>query len=198
MLRCNMASPTCFIKETEMTISTGQFLETNKTNLQALESMTNQALAGIEKLVELNLATSKAILGESFSHAQAVLSAKDTQEFLTLQSDFLKPLTEQSATYAQQVQAILTESSAEITKTVEAKTAEAQKTFGGVLENLSKNVPAGSETAVAAFKNAMTASQSAFESVQNEAKKAVETAQLNFTAATTQNAEAIKKTSKAA
>ncbi|MES2879828.1 MAG: phasin family protein [Pseudomonadota bacterium] len=181
-----------------MTISTGQFLETNKTNLQALESMTNQALAGIEKLVELNLATSKAILGESFSHAQAVLCAKDPQEFLALQSDYLKPLTEQSATYAQQVQAILTESSAEITKTVEAKTAEAQKTFGGVLENLSKNVPAGSETAVAAFKNAMTASQSAFESVQNEAKKAVETAQLNFTAATTQNAEAIKKTSKAA
>ena len=181
-----------------MNMNTGQFLETNKANLQALESITAQAFAGVEKLVELNLATSKAVLGGSFSHVQAVLGAKDAQEFMALQTGLLQPLTEQSTAYAQQVQAILTDSSAGITKAVEAKTAEAQKAFGGVLENMTQNAPAGSETAVAAFKNAMTASQTAFESVQNETKKAVENAQLNFNTAATQNVEALKKTSKAA
>ena len=170
-----------------------QFAATNKANLQALEGFTTQAFAGFEKLVELNMAASKAVLNESFSHTQAVLAAKDPKELMALQSGLVKPLADKSAAYAQHVQAILTGSTAEFTKAVEAKTAEAQKAFGGALESLTKNAPAGSETAVAAFKSALTAGQNALETAQTQAKKAVETAQANFTAATTQAADAVKK-----
>ena len=181
-----------------MNTNAAQFIETNKANLQALEGISTQAFAGVEKLVELNLAASKALLGETFSHVQAILGAKDAQEVIALQSGLLKPLAEKTAAYAQHVQTIVTGSSADLTKAVEAKTAEAQKAFGGVLENLTKNAPAGSETAVAAFKNALTAGQNAFESVQAQTKKAVETAQTNFTAAATQTADAVKKVAKVA
>jgi phasin family protein len=170
-----------------------QFTATHKANLQALQGFTTQAFSGLEKLVELNMAASKAMMEESFSHTQAVLAAKDPKEMLALQSGLLKPLADKSAAYAQHVQAILTGSTAEFTKTVEAKTAEAQKAFDGVLENLSKNAPAGSETAVAAFKSALTAGQNAIETAQAQAKKAVETAQATFTAAATQAADAVKK-----
>jgi phasin family protein len=187
-----------YLKETEMNNTAEQFSATNKANLQALEGFTTQAFAGVEKLVELNLAASKSLLGESFSHVQAVLGAKDAQELMALQSGLAKPLAEKSAAYAQHVQTIITGSGAEFTKAVEAKTAEAQKAFGGVLENLTKNAPAGSESAVAAFKNALTAGQNAFESAQTQAKKAVETAQSNFTAATTQATDAVKKATKTA
>ena len=175
-----------------------QFIATNKANLQALEGLTTQAFAGVEKLVELNMAASKAALGESFSHVQAVLAVKDAQELIALQSGLLKPLADKTAAYAKHLQTIATDSGAEFTKAVEAKTSEAQKAFGGVLENLTKNAPAGSETAVAAFKNALTAGQNAFESAQTQAKNAVETAQSNFTAAATQAADAVKKATKAA
>ncbi|MDO8249830.1 MAG: phasin family protein [Rhodoferax sp.] len=175
-----------------------QFIATNKANLQALEGFTTQAFAGVEKLVELNMAASKAALGESFTNVQAVLGAKDAKDLLALQSGLLKPLADKTAAYAQHVQTIVTGSGAEFTKAIEAKTAEAQKAFSGVLENLTKNAPAGSETAVAAFKNALTAGQNAFESAQTQAKKAVETAQSNFTAATTQAADAVKKAAKVA
>lgn len=170
-----------------------QFTATNKANLQALQGFTTQAFAGVEKLVELNMAASKAALNESFSHVQAVLGAKDAKELLALQAGLLKPMADKSAAYAQHVQTILTGSSAEFTKAMEAKTAEAQKAFGGVLDNLTKNAPAGSETAVAAFKSALTAGQNAIETAQAQAKKAVETAQANFTAAATQAADAVKK-----
>jgi phasin family protein len=170
-----------------------QFTATNKANLQALQGFTTQAFSGLEKLVELNMAASKAMMEESFSHTQAVLAAKDPKEMLALQSGLLKPLADKSAAYAQHVQAILTGSTAEFTKAVEAKTAEAQKAFDGVLENLTKNAPAGSETAVAAFKSALTAGQNAMETAQAQAKKAVETAQSTFTAAATQAADAVKK-----
>lgn len=175
-----------------------QFIATNQANLQALEGLTTQAFAGVEKLVELNMTASKAFLGESFSHLQAILGAKDAQELLTLQSGFFKPLAEKSAAYAQHVQTIVAESGAELTKTVEAKTAEAQKAFNGAVENLAKNAPAGTESAVAAFKNALTAGQTAVESAQTSAKKAVEAAQSSFTAAATKTADAVKKATKVA
>lgn len=53
-----------------------QIIAANKANLEAFEGATKKAYAGVEKLVELNLAASKAALGESFGYAQAVLSAK--------------------------------------------------------------------------------------------------------------------------
>ena len=175
-----------------------QFVTTNKANLQALQGFTTQAFAGLEKLVELNLAASKAALGETFIHVQAALGAKDPQEFLALQAAVFKPMADKTAAYAQHVQAIMTDSGAGFTKAVETKTAEAQKAFASAMDNMTKNVPAGSETAVAAFKNAMTAGQNAFESAQVQGKKAIETAQSNFAAVATQASDAVKKATKAA
>ncbi len=164
-----------------------QFIATNKANLQALEGLTTQAYGGVEKLVELNLAASKAALSESFIHAKAVIGAKDAQELIALQSGFLKPLAEKSAAYVQHVQTIATSSSSEFTKAIEAKTAEAKKAFSGVVETIAKSAPAGTESAVAAFKNALTVGQDAVESAQTSAKNAVEVA-----------VDAVKKASKVA
>ena len=175
-----------------------QFIATQQASLQAIEGLATQAFAGFEKLVELNMAASKALLGESFSQMQAVLVAKDAQEVLSLQSNFFKPMAEKSAAYAQHVKTIVSDSGAEITKTVEASSAEVQKNLSGVVESLTKNAPAGTESAVAAFKNALTAGQSAFESAQSSAKKAVETAQSNFNTVSTQTADAVKKATKSA
>ncbi len=175
-----------------------QFIATNKANLQALEGFTTQAYAGVEKMVELNMAASKAALGESFSHVQAIMGAKDAQQVLSLQASALKPLAEKSAAYAQHIQSIVTGSGAEFTKALEAKSAEAQKAFAGAVETMTKNAPAGTEAAVAAFKNALTAGQSAVEQAQSSAKNAVETAQSNFAAATSQAVDAVKKATKTA
>ena len=102
-----------------MNTTAAQFIETSKANVDALTALTSQAFAGVEKLVELNLPTSKSALAESVNHVKAVLGAKDAQEVLALQSDVLKPLAEKSAAYAEQVKTIVTDSSAELTKAVE-------------------------------------------------------------------------------
>lgn len=172
---------------------TEQFATSNKSNLEAVEGLATTAYAGVEKLVELNMASSKAILSESFAHAHAVLGAKDAQQLIALQTNFIKPMAEKSAAYFQHLQSIATGTGSEISKALEAKTAEAQKAFGGVVENLAKNAPAGSEAAVAALKSALTAGQNAVETAKTSAKKVVEAAQTNFTAATTQAVDAVKK-----
>ena len=151
-----------------------QIIAISKAHLQALEGLTTHAHAGVEKLVELNLAASRESLGESFSNLQAVLGAKNAQELTALQSGLTKPVAEKSAAYLQHVQAIATGASSDFTKAWEANLAEAQKTLSDLIETLAKNVPAGAEPAVAAFKNAMNLGQNAVESTQTSAKKAVE------------------------
>ncbi|WP_372656402.1 phasin family protein [Hydrogenophaga sp.] len=160
-----------------------QFTATQKANLQSIEGMSTQAFAGVEKLVELNMAASKAAISESFSHMQALMGVKDAKELMAVQAGFFKPMAQKSAAYFQHVQGIATGGSADFTKTMEAKMAEAQKAFGAAVEQLAKNAPAGSEAAVAAFKNALTSSQTAVETAQATIKKATEAAQANFTAA---------------
>ena len=181
-----------------MNTSAAQFIESNKASLKAIESATTQAFAGVQKLVELNLTASKASLGETFSHVQAVLVAKDAQELAALQTSLIKPLGDKSAAYFEQVKNIVMDSTADFTKSFEAKTAEAQKAFAGVIENMTKNAPAGTESAVAAFKNAMSVGQTGIESAQTQAKQAIEIAQTNIEAASTKTVTPVKKvTSKA-
>lgn len=175
-----------------------QFSATNKVSLEAIEGMAAQAFSGVEKLVELNLATTKSALGESFSYAHAALGAKDAPELMALQSDLLKPMADKAVVYMQHAPTIGTSSSVEFTKIIEVKTGEAQKAFGGVLENLIKNAPAGIEPAVAAFKHVLTAGQNAIETAQIQAKKAVEGAQTNVSAAARQTVDAVKKAAKVA
>lgn len=174
-----------------------QFAAANKANLEALEGATKKAFAGVEKLVELNLAASKAALGESFGYAQAVLSVKTPQEFMTVQSGFFQPLAEKSAAYFQHVQSIATEGSADFTKQLEANLAEAQKAFGASVDQLVKNAPAGSEAAVAAFQSAVANGQKAVEQTQAAIKKATAQAQANFAAASKQATDLAKKAAKA-
>jgi hypothetical protein len=107
-------------------------------------------------------------------------------------------LTEKSAAYAQHIQSIFAGTGADFTKAAEARAAEAQKAISDVLANVSKNAPAGTETAVAAFTSAFATGQKAFESAQTSAKKAIEVAQSNFAAATKQTTDAVKKATKVA
>jgi phasin family protein len=181
---------------TDMNNAAEQIISANKANLEALEGATTKAFAGVEKLVELNLAASKAALGESFGYAQAVLSVKSPQEFVTVQTGFFQPLAEKSAAYFQHVQSIATEGSAEFVKQFEANLAEAQKAVGASVDQLVKNAPAGSEAAVAAFQSALSNGQKAVEQTQAAIKKATTQAQANFAAASKQATDLAKKAAK--
>ena len=64
------------------------------------------------------------------------------------------------------------------------------------MDNAAKNAPAGTETAVAVFKSAVSASNNALESVQKAVKQATEMAEANFNTVTAQAVSATKATAK--
>lgn len=159
-----------------------QVIASHKANIETLFGLTNKAFEGVEKLVELNLTASKAALSEAANHTQSLLSVKDAQELLALQSGMLQPLAEKTAAYSRHLYDIATATSAEFTKNAEAQAADAQKKFAGLVDNAAKNAPAGSESMVAIMKSSVAAANNALESVQKAVKQATEVAEANFNA----------------
>jgi len=175
-----------------MALTADQILAAQKANLETLFGLTTKAFEGVEKLVELNVTASKAALSEAATTAQAALSVKDAQELLTLQASLFQPLAEKTAAYSRHLYEIAQGTGTEFSKAFEAKAAEAQQAFVGLVDSASKNAPAGSETAVAVLKSAVAAANNAFESVQKAVKQASDVAEANFNAVSTQAVAAAK------
>ncbi|MBP6850086.1 MAG: phasin family protein [Rhodoferax sp.] len=173
-----------------------QVMASHKANIETLMGLTSKAFEGVEKIVELNLTASKAALSESTEYAKAVLSVKDAQELLTLQSGLMQPLAEKTAAYSRHLYDIASGSSAEFGKAVEEQAADAQKKFMGLVDTAAKNAPAGSETAVAVMKSAVAAATNALESVQKAVKQATEVAESNFNTVAANAVNATKTASK--
>lgn len=161
-----------------------QIFAAQKANLETLFGLTNKAFEGVEKLVELNLQVAKTALSEAADSATALLSVKDAQELLAMQSALLQPSAEKAAAYSRHLYDIATSTQAEVSKVAEVQMADVQKKFAAVVDTAVKNAPAGSENAVALVKSAVAAANNAFDSVQKAGKQAAEMAEANFTAAT--------------
>ena len=176
-----------------------QILAAQKAQVATLFDLSAKTLSSVEKLNELNLQAAKASLSETASHAQAVLSVKDVQELVALQSTLLQPLTEKAASYSRHLYDIASGLTTEFSKLAEGQASDAQKQFVAAVDSAVKNAPQGSESAVAAVKNAVSTATAAIESVQKAVKQAAELAEANFNAVTTSAVSAAKpaKTAKA-
>ena len=119
-----------------------QVMASHKANIETLVGLTSKAFEGVEKIVELNLTASKAALAEIGEHAKAVMSVKDAQELLALQSGLMQPLAEKTAAYSRHLYDIATGASAEMSKAFEDQAADAQKKFMGLVDTAAKNAPA--------------------------------------------------------
>ena len=177
-------------------LTVDQVMASHKANMETLLGLTTKAFEGVEKIGELNMTASKAAMAEAGDHARAVLSVKDAQELMALQSSMFQPLAEKTAAYSRHLYEIASSSTAEFTKTVEGQAAEVQKKITGMVDDAAKNAPAGSETAVAVFKSAVTAANNALESVQKAVKQATDVAEANFTNAASTAMNATKAVAK--
>ena len=179
-----------------MALTADQLLAAHKANVEALFGLTTKAFEGVEKIIELNVTASKAALSEASETAQAVLSAKDAQELLALQAGLVQPLAEKTAAYSRHLFEIAQGTSNEFSKAFESKATEAQQSFANLVDSAAKNAPAGSETAVAMFKSAVSAANNAYESVQKAVKQASDVAEANFNAVQSQAVAAAKTAAK--
>ncbi len=112
---------------------------------------------------------SKAALSDTAELMQTMLSAKSPQDLTAVAT----AMAEKAAAYGQAVAGIMTETGAALAKAAEGKFSGVQAQTMATIDAALKQAPAGSEGFVAAFKNAMTTGQAAFESAQASTRSAV-------------------------
>jgi len=167
-----------------MYVTPEQIQAANKANVEALLAVANAQFAAFEKLATISADAVKAAFEDSISNTRALMSAKDVQEFVSLQNTFAQPAIEKAIGYSRSLYQVATEANAEFSKVAERRVAEWNENFVTLLDKVSKNSPAGSDVAVAAVKSMLAAGNSAYDNFSKIAKQATEIAEANVSAAT--------------
>jgi len=159
-------------------------LATQKAALEDFLAVQNTFFQGFEKWVDLNLKAARVSLDEAAEKTQGAAQLKDVQETLAFTSGLVQPTAEKAVAYSKQVYDIVSGVQADLGKLAEAQVARSQQQFADVVEQFSKNVPAGSEGAVSLLKSSLATANSAYASLAKAAKQATDAAESNLNAAT--------------
>jgi phasin family protein len=198
---CHIDSNTdLFTQEKAMFSFQEKFAEATKAHFEAqlalLNTLTAKTFEGVEKVIELNLNAAKASLEESSEATKQLLSAKDPQEFLTLSAAQAKPNAEKAAAYGRHLASIASGTQAEYTRAAEAQVAETSRRINALIEEVSKNAPPGSESAISILKSVISNANAGYEQLTKNTKQAVETLEANLNNASAQLTQATTPRSK--
>jgi phasin family protein len=174
-----------------------QFSAVAKANLEAqlslFTNLTSKAFESVEKVVDLNLNAVKASLEDSSIAAKQLLTARDAQEFFSLTAAQAQPAAAKAIAYGRHLAGIATSAQAELTRAAEEQVAEAGRKVSALVDDVSKNAPAGSENVIALVKSAFGNANAGYEQLSKTTKQAVEAMEANMNSAANQFAQATEK-----
>jgi phasin family protein len=174
-----------------------QFISATKSGLEAqfaaITAFNKKAFDGLEQFVSLNVNAAKATFEEGTATAQQLINAKDAQEFINLTSAQAKPNADKALAYSRHLASIATATQQEFTKAVESHIAETNAKVVSLIDEVTKNAPAGSEQAVTALKTVVGNISAGYEQLTKSTKQAVQTLEENLANATKQFTQAADK-----
>ena len=162
--------------------------------LAMITALTNKAFESVEKIVDLNMNVVKASLEESTVTAQQLMAVKGPQEFMALSASQAQPSAEKAVAYSRHLANIASSGQAEFTRAAEAQIAETNRKVLALVDEVTKNAPAGSEQMVAMMKAAIGNANAGYEQLTQTTKQAVEALESNLNNAVAQFAQAAENT----
>jgi phasin family protein len=179
-----------------------QITSAAKANLEAqlsmLTALTAKAFESVEKVMDLNLNAAKATLEDSAVAARQLLAAKDPQEFLSLTAAQAQPTAAKAIAYSRHLAGIASTAQAEFTRAAEEQMAETGRKVSAMVDDVSKNAPAGSENVIAIMKSAIGNASAGYEQFTKTTKQAVEVMEANLNSAVNQFSQAAEQTATSA
>src|SRR5262249_28645808 len=103
--------------------------------LDAFCGLADKVLDGLQKLVELNLRTTKSTLADTQEATRKALAAKDAGELLALQASLLQPAIEKAQAYQRDLYAIAAATRGDFAKVADAQFEESKRKMQDVIEN---------------------------------------------------------------
>ena len=170
-----------------------------KANLELLQQLNSKVLKGFEQVTSLQINTLRTISEESFSNVSKLVDARDPQTFTSVLATIAHPAqqAERVLEYGRQVYDLVSSLQADLAKLGESQVARNTQQVQELVEEIAKNAPAGSESAVAVLKSAVETAGNVLETAQKTAKQAAEIAENGIAAAATAAGQATREATKA-
>lgn len=161
--------------------------------LMTFNTLTTKAVQGVEQVLALNMATAKSGMEESIAAGKEISAAKDPKAALAAAAAQVQPGVAGAKAYKQQLDEIIRDIHTEFTTAAEAHVAEAKSNLSALIYDVTKNVPPGSENAVAIVKAAIDNAFLGYEQVTKATKQAVKTVEEQIAKASAQVAQRTEK-----
>jgi phasin family protein len=157
------------------------------TNLQAqivrMNGLAAAGLAGMEKLIELNLTVMRTSMQESSVIAQQLMKAQAPQEFVSLLSQLARPTTEKAVAYSRHLATIASGTQAEFARSTEEQLAEASATITKLVDDASRTAPPGTENLMAIVKSGIGTASASYEQMNKSARQMRDAMEANLNVA---------------
>lgn len=171
-----------------------QFSAATKAHIEAqiamMNTLTNKTLENIEKVIQLNVTAAKTSLEESSATIKQLVAAKDAQEFFSLATAQAQPNAEKTLAYGRNLASIASGAQADFSKIAEAQINETSNQVLALVDEVTKNAPAGSENAIAIIKSSVGNASAGYAQLTKATKQASETLESNFSQVVNQFSQA--------
>ncbi len=157
-------------------ITPEQIVAVQKANVDTTFDFLNKTVNAVEKLTGLTLQAAKSGLAESQGALVRAFEAGAPHAFIAQQASQAQPAIEKAQSYWRQVYEIASGTRAEFLAVAETQLKKYQHDAQLYAENLAKTAPAGSETAVTAWKTFITTLIETANTAYDTATKAVKQA----------------------
>jgi phasin family protein len=154
-----------------------------KAHLDSVLKFADTSSAAVEQWFDLNIKSAKAASAEAVKQLRALATAKDVQELSALQTSFSQANAEKLQGYVRALQTWATDTHGELSKVVESEVSEINKNLSAAVDKAAKSAPSGSEFAFAAVKQAMSATNQAYDVMAKAGKQVADITESTVTAA---------------
>jgi phasin family protein len=154
-----------------------------KAHLESVLKFADASSAAAEHWFDLNIKSAKAASAEAVKQLRALATAKDVQELSALQTSFSQANAEKLQGYLRALQTWATETHGELSKVVESEVSEINKSLSAAVDKAAKSAPSGSEFAFAAVKQAMSATNQAYDVIAKAGKQVADITESTVAAA---------------
>lgn len=154
-----------------------------KAALESTLSYAQASIASAEQLLKLNLEAARNSLEQAGKNTRELLSISDPQELVQLRTKIAQANMQQSASYAQNVYEIVSQTQALLSKLGEEQYSRLNKEAAAGAEQLTKGTP-GAEVAAAAVQSTLAATNAMMDNLNRATKQFAELSEANIKAAT--------------
>ena len=154
-----------------------------KAALESTLTYAQASLATAEQLLKLNLDAARNSLEQAGKNTRELLSISDPEELTQLRSKIAQANMQQSASYAQNIYEIVSQTQALLTKLGEEQFSRLNKEAAASAEQLPKGTP-GAEIAATTIKSTLAATNAMMDNLNRATKQFAELSEASIKAAT--------------